>query len=66
LTAIPGRRTVKLRYFASSCAKVATENSTSGSGSVRAEGVKMYGNKEQERLANSAARVQAEVVVCEA
>ena len=24
----PGRRTVKLRYFASSCAKVATENST--------------------------------------
>ena len=27
----PGRRTVKLRYFASSCAKVATENSTSGS-----------------------------------
>ena len=27
----PGRRTVRLRYFASSCAKVATENSTSGS-----------------------------------
>ena len=27
----PGRRTVKLSYFASSCAKVATENSTSGS-----------------------------------
>ena len=30
------------------------------------KGLKMYGNKEQERLANSAARVQAEVVVCEA
>ena len=29
------------------------------------KGMKLYGNKEQERLANSAARVQREVVECQ-